>query len=245
MDRVVQAQGAAKRRLPADTERRSSARDEWDTRPRTLIRHKELNHIRLISVTRAEHGPWLGRTLADLVADRGGHPSDVLADWVLANDLNPGIVGVGVANADPDGVASLLTHRATVISNSDAGAHVQMMCAAGDSTLLLTRHVRERGDMALEAAIRALTVRQAKLHGLHHRGLIAPGAAADLTVFDLAELSWEQEVLLHDLPQGAARLRRPPGGYRATVVGGVIVQLDGWLTGRRAGVVLDSKTLGH
>ncbi|MGH3795490.1 MAG: amidohydrolase family protein [Pseudonocardiaceae bacterium] len=242
--RVVQAEGAEKRRLLADPEWRRSAREEWDAKPRTLIRHKELDRIRLASVTRMEHGPWLGRTLADLVAHYSGHPSDVLADWVLANDLNPGIVGVGVANADPNGVASLLTHRAAVISNSDAGAHVQMMCTAGDSTLLLTRHVRERGDMTLEVAVRALTSRQAELHGLRSRGLITPGAAADLTVFDLAELSWERDVLVHDLPQGAARLRRAPGGYRATVVGGVIVQQDGHLTGQRAGVVLDSKALG-
>lgn len=241
--RIVQAQATEKRRLLADPDWRRSARDEWDAKPRTLIRHKELDRIHLISVTRPEHDLWLGRTLADLVANRGGHPSDVLADWVLANDLNPGIVGVGVANADPDGVASLLTHRATVVSNSDAGAHVQMMCGAGDSTLLLTRYVRERGDMALEAAVWALTTHQAELHGLHDRGLITPGAAADLTVFDLNELSWEPEVLVDDLPQGATRFRRPPGQYRATVVGGVVVQQDGQLTGRRTGAVLDSKAL--
>lgn len=243
--RVVQAAGPEKRQLLSNPEWRGSARAAWDAKPRTLIRHKELDRIRLVSVTRAEHRRWLGHTLADLVADRGGHPSDVLADWMLANDLNPGIVGVGVSNADPDGVASLLTHPATVISNSDAGAHVQMMCAAGDTTLLLTRYVRERADMTVEAAVRALTTRQAELHSLGDRGRIAPGAAADLTVFDLAELSWEHDVLVEDLPQGAARLRRPPGGYRATVVNGGVVQRDGQLTGERPGAVLDSKALGR
>jgi N-acyl-D-aspartate/D-glutamate deacylase len=238
--RVVQAPSGEKRLLLSDLDWRQAAREEWDAKPRTLIRHKELDRIRLISVTRPELATWLGYTLADLVAAKGGHPSDVLADWVLANDLNPGIVSTGVANAEPDGVAALLTHKATVISNSDAGAHVQMMCAAGDTTLLLARHVRERGDMALEAAVQALTARQAELHGLRGRGRIAPGAAADITVFDLAELSWKPDVLVNDLPQGAVRLRRPPGGYRATVVNGMVAQQHGQLTDSRAGVVLGS-----
>jgi N-acyl-D-aspartate/D-glutamate deacylase len=35
------------------------------------------------------------------------------------------------------------------MANSDAGAHLQMMCAIGDTTLLLTRHVRERGGLTV------------------------------------------------------------------------------------------------
>jgi N-acyl-D-aspartate/D-glutamate deacylase len=37
-----------------------------------------------------------------------------------------------------------------------------------------------------------------------------------------------------------ARLRRPEGGYRATIVGGVPVQLDGTLTGSLLGRVISS-----
>src|SRR5690242_14980432 len=106
-----------------------------------------------------------GATLADLVADRGGHPSDVLADWLLDNDVAAGIVGVGVANADPAGVAGTLTHPASVMANSDAGAHLQMMCAIGDTTLMLTRYVRDRGDMSVEQAVHRMTGQLAELFG--------------------------------------------------------------------------------
>jgi N-acyl-D-aspartate/D-glutamate deacylase len=82
---------------------RALAREEWDRVPRTMIPHKHPDRIRLVSVTRPDHERWVGATLADLVADRGGHPSDVLADWLLDNDVAAGIVGVGVANADPAG----------------------------------------------------------------------------------------------------------------------------------------------
>jgi N-acyl-D-aspartate/D-glutamate deacylase len=135
-------------------------------------------------------------------------------------------------------VAATLTHRAALIANSDAGAHLQMMCAVGDTTLLLTRHVRDRGDLSLEQAIHALTGRPADLFGFTERGVVAPGAHADLVVFDLDELSWEADVMVDDLPMGASRLRRPPGGYRWTMVGGLVTQQDGTVTGTRPGNVL-------
>ncbi len=43
-----------------------------------------------------------------------------------------------------------------------------------------------------------------------------------------------------DLPGGGARLRRPEGGYRATFVSGVGVQVEGKLTGALPGRVIAS-----
>ncbi len=142
-----------------------------------MIPHKHPERIRFVSVSDPTRSSWVGRTLADLVAERGGHPSRLLADWLLENDLQPGVVGVGVANSDADGVAGTLVHPASVIGNSDAGAHVRMMCAAGDTTLLLTRHVRDRGDLGLEAAVHALTGRPAELFGFDGRGSSPPAPA--------------------------------------------------------------------
>jgi N-acyl-D-amino-acid deacylase len=233
--RAVQAGADEKRRLLGDPSWRAVAREEWDRVPRTMIPHRYPERMRLVEVRRPDLAKWVGATLADLVAERGGHPSDVLADWVLENDLDPGLVGVGVANSDPEGVAATLVHPAALLGNSDAGAHLQMMCATGDSTLLLTRHVRDRGDLTLEAGVRALTGRQAEAFGLAGRGVLREGAVGDAVVFALDELSWEPDVFVHDLPAGGARLRRPPGGYRYTAVGGEVTQEGGVLTGARPG----------
>jgi N-acyl-D-aspartate/D-glutamate deacylase len=238
---MVQADPAGKRRMLQDPAWRAAAREEWESVPFTMIRHQLPENIRLVSVTRPENEAWVGKSLADLVAARGGHPSDVLADWLLENDLKPGIVGTGVANADPDAVAATLQHPATIISNSDAGAHVQMMCAAGDTTLLLTRHVRDRGDLSLEQAVWEITGRQSELFGFTDRGILRPGAIADLTVFDLDELHWDQDTFVHDLPGDAPRLRRPAGGFRYTVVDGVPTQVAGEVTGDRPGRLLDGR----
>jgi N-acyl-D-amino-acid deacylase len=233
--------GPEKQRLLEDPQWRSLAKKEWDAVPRSVaFPHREPELVRFLSVTRQENSQWIGRTLADLVAERGGHPSDVLADWVLENDGNPGVLAMGLANGDPAGVAELVNHPSTIVSASDAGAHLEMMCAAGDTTLLLTRHVRERGDLSLEKAVHELTGRQADVFGFAGRGRIAPGAHADLTVFALDDLAWSDGDFVDDVPEGGGRLRRPAGGYRFTVVGGSIVQEEGQLTGANPGHVLSA-----
>jgi N-acyl-D-aspartate/D-glutamate deacylase len=227
-----------RRRLLTDPAWRATAREEWDEVDTGFFPVRDLSRVRLIEVTRPDNEKFLGRSFAELVAARGGHPSDVLADWVLENDLHPGVLCTGMANQDPEGVGSLLACDDVLVSSSDAGAHVQMFCAAGDTTLFLTRHVRERGDFTLEAAVHELTGKQASVFGLVSRGRVAEGMAADVTVFALDELDWAEDVFAEDLPGGARRLRRPPGGYRYTVAGGVVTQEGGTLTGARPGGVL-------
>jgi N-acyl-D-aspartate/D-glutamate deacylase len=219
---------------------RAAARQQWDATERGMFPCRSPHRVRVIEVTDPALEPWLGRNLADLVAERGGHPSDVLADWVLENDLRPGILVTGVANSDVDEVARLLVDPDTLVASSDAGAHVQMMCAAGDTTLYLTRHVRDREDLTVEQAIHELTAKQADVFGFRDRGRIAPGLVADLTVFALDELHWDEDGFVDDLPGGSRRLRRPPGGYRYTVANGEVTQEDGELTGALPAGVLDS-----
>jgi N-acyl-D-amino-acid deacylase len=238
--RVVQARGReAKATLLRDPEWRATARAEWDAVDRSMFPNTRIDRARIVEVTNPDDQKWIGKSLADLVAARGGHPSDVFADFVLANDCAPGVVAVGVSNADQDEVARGLVDEHVLISSSDAGAHVQMLCASGDTTLLLTRHVRDRGDLTLERAIHELTGRQADAFGFHDRGVLAEGNVADLVVFALEELHWDEDESVADLPDGAKRFRRPEGGYRATVVSGVPVQKGGELTGALPGRVLN------
>jgi N-acyl-D-aspartate/D-glutamate deacylase len=240
--KVIAARGADKAALLRDPEWRATARAEWDRTRSALFPHRRLECVRIVEVVGAENEPWLGRSLAELVDARGGHPSDVFADFVLANDCRPGIVAVGVSNADVDGVGRTLTDPAVLVSSSDAGAHMQMLCASGDTTLLLTRHVRERGDFTLEDAVHELTGRQVEAFGFHGRGSVSEGAIADLVVFALDELHYDRDEFVDDLPKGGSRLRRPEGGYRATIVDGVPVQLDGELTGALPGRVISSSS---
>jgi N-acyl-D-amino-acid deacylase len=238
--KVIAARGEAKAELLRDPAWRATARAEWDRVERGMFPHRRPQNVRFVELGASVDQEWLGRTFADLLAERGGHPSDVLAEFVLANDFELGVVAQGLANSDVDGVGRTLADPDVLISSSDAGAHMQMICASGDTTLVLTRHVRERADLTIEQAIHEMTGRQAGVFGFRDRGVIAPHAAADLVVFALDELHYDTDVFVSDIPGGGMRLRRPEGGYRATFVDGVLVQVDGTLTGALPGRVISS-----
>jgi N-acyl-D-aspartate/D-glutamate deacylase len=227
---LVQAPADVKRRMIDDPAWRARARADADASPTLSFSFSNPELLRVGSVGNPALASWVGQTLYDLVEARGGHISDVLADWLKENDYKNTFV-FAVANIDEKEVAALLTSPVTFVSGSDAGAHLQMFCAAGDATLLLTRYVRERGDMSLEAAIHALTGRQADVLGIGDRGVLAVGQAADITIFRLDELHYGPEITVNDVPGGNPRMTRAPGGFRYTIVNGVVVQENGVSTG--------------
>jgi N-acyl-D-aspartate/D-glutamate deacylase len=229
-----------KRATLADPEWRAEARAHWDRVGDgfTIFPVSRLDRVRLTSVREGEE-QFLDRSFADVVAARGGHPSDVLADWVLEHDLAPGMVAEALSNNNSEKVSALIADATTVVGASDAGAHLQMMCGAGDSTLLLTEHVRDRGDLTVEDGVHQMTGRIAEVFGIRDRGVLAPGRAGDVTVFALDELDYRPDRTVHDLPGDAPRLTRPPGGFRVTAVEGVVTQEGGVATGARPGGPLD------
>ena len=156
-----------KRAKLTDPEWRAAARKDWDRVGDgfTIFPVSRLDRVRLTSVREGEE-QFLDRSFADLVAARGGHPSDVLADWVLEHDLAPGMVAEALSNNNAERVSELIVDATTVVGASDAGAHLQMMCGAGDSTLLLTEHVRDRGDLTVEQGVHQMTGRIAR--GVRH-----------------------------------------------------------------------------
>ncbi len=76
-----------------------------------------------------------------------------------------------------------------MFGQSDAGAHVAQLCDANMPTELLAHWVRDGGAFTLEHAVHKLTAELADLFGLSDRGRLAPGAAADVVVFDLDDAS--------------------------------------------------------
>ena len=74
--------------------------------------------------------------------------------------------------------------------------------------------------------------------GLVDRGTLAPGAFADVNVFDLDALASEHPTYDNDFPNGAGRLKIRSRGYAATLVNGVVVTEQGDNTGARPGTVI-------
>jgi len=70
------------------------------------------------------------------------------------------------------------------------------------------------------------------------RGVLAPGMAADVNVFDPETVGPEMPELLHDLPGGAPRLRQKARGFLATIVNGAVLLERGEPTGATPGTLL-------
>ena len=88
----------------------------------------------------------------------------------------------------------------SLLSLSDAGAHLTFLCDAGFGLHFLGHWVRERGLMPFEEGVRQLTSYPAQVFGIRDRGRLVPGAWADLLLIDPGQRrTWA----------GAARARSP------------------------------------
>lgn len=182
------------------------------------------------------------RSIAALAAEAGVDPIDWLFDFGLAERLGARFAGRFFNNRD-EGVAPLITHRAGVITLSDAGAHLGYLCDAGFGLHLLGHWARETGTFTLQEAVRRLTSHPADAYRIPGRGRIVAGAAADLLLFDPTTVGISMLRAAHDLPGGARRLVRDPVGVHGTWVNGTRTfdgtSILGHAAGRGPGAVLD------
>ena len=188
----------------------------------------------------------IGRSIADVAAERGADPVDVLIDVVLPDRLPltmvfPSLVpSLGRSDEGWQVRAGVWRDDRTVLGGSDAGAHADLMCHANYTTMLLGESVRDRALLTLEEAVRQLTDVPARLYGLRHRGRIAEGWIADLVVFDPARVGSAPAQVRHDLPGGGERLYAEAQGVEHVLVNGREIVAGGRLTGDLPGTLLRS-----
>ena len=84
------------------------------------------------------------RTLADIAAAAGTDPLDAMLDLALAEDLQT-VFAALTLNSDEVAVGRMLTHPHSMVSLSDAGAHLSFFCDAGYGLHLLGHWVRALG----------------------------------------------------------------------------------------------------
>jgi N-acyl-D-aspartate/D-glutamate deacylase len=160
------------------------------------------------------------RSIGALARDTGRDPLDVMLDLALAENLDT-VFNAMLLNADEQAVAEMLRHPASLVSLSDAGAHLTFFNDAGFGLHLLGHWVRERGALTLHEAVRRLTSAPAQLFGIRARGVLKPGYAADLMLFDPQAVGRGAKRRVFDLPGGHPRLTTPALGIHGVWVNGV------------------------
>ena len=166
------------------------------------------------------------RSIGALAREAGRDPLDYMLDLALAEDLDT-VFNAMLLNSDEEAVARMLRHPASLVSLSDAGAHLTFFNDAGFGLHLLGHWVRGRRALTLEDAAWRLTGQPAAVFGIRRRGALKPGYHADLMLFDPARVNRGPKRRVNDLPGGHARLTTDPVGVHGVWVNGVPVEDGG------------------
>ena len=179
-----------------------------------------------------------GRSIAEIAAERNTDGVDTFFDIALEETLETEFTST-LFNSNIERLGELVADPRVLIGLSDGGAHVDMLCDAGYPTYLLGTWVRERKLMSLERAVQRITSEPARFFGLHDRGVLAKGMAADVTIFDAERIgSGNRPEARTDLPGGGVRLVMPAQGVHYTIVNGTVLYEAGRYSGELPGRVL-------
>lgn len=199
--------------------------------------HKRWDIPKVEKVVKPENQKYVGKTIEELGKMRNQDPLDAFLDLALEEDL--GTIFWNANNGgDWNAMGEILRSPYVLIGTSDAGAHVLFGADFGYGTTLLGLWVRERQVMTLEQAIYKLTFHPASIFGLQGRGLLRPGYAADIAIFDPNTVHAEEPEWADDFPANSKRMVQRAIGMHYTIVNGTVINDHERMTGDLPGQVL-------
>jgi N-acyl-D-amino-acid deacylase len=210
--------------------------------PAGLLKHGQW---RRITVLHAPGTPTaVGRTIEDVARDRGQSPFDAYFDLIVENGHEAQAIFDYIDEAD---IRILLQHPAVMIcSDGEVLAPYGFLndpppyspCSYGEFPGVLERYVRQEPLLTLEEAVRKMTSFPAQRFGLMDRGVLRPGACADIVVFDLERVHDRATNLYPHTYPFENFPHRYPEGIDFVFVNGVLVIDQGHHTGALPGKVL-------
>jgi dihydroorotase/N-acyl-D-amino-acid deacylase len=190
--------------------------------------------ILIISVMNPDLQKWTGKRLSEVAKEMGKSPEEALLDLVEADHANVFVARFAMSEDDlqvamrKPWVAFDLDAGATAV-DGPLGVDKHHPRAFGTMPRVLGRYVRELKILTLEEAVRKMTSLPARRMRFSDRGLLRPGLAADITVFDPERI---RDVATFEDPN------RYSEGVSYVIVNGRVVLDDGKLTAERPGRVL-------
>jgi N-acyl-D-amino-acid deacylase len=182
-----------------------------------------------ITSVRTPGNAWIrGKRLGEAAREKGEDPFKLTLRLLFEEGGRVGMIGFGMSE---DNTALMLSHPLGMIC-SDGSLYAPTATgnphprSYGTFPRVLGQYVRERKVMSLETAIHKMTGLPARKIRLSDRGVIRPGAFADLVAFDPAGI--RDEGTFTDP-------RRYPSGVNLVVVNGVVTVREGEMTEALAG----------
>jgi N-acyl-D-aspartate/D-glutamate deacylase len=195
-----------------------------------------VSRVKVLQPALPENRELRGKTIAELAQLRGApHIVDALLDVAVEENLETLFLA---SSPIEDEMGEIVRSPYTIVGQSDAGAHVQFISNFGVCTSLLGQYVRERQLLSLEEAVRQLTFKVANVFGIKDRGLVWPGWAADLVLFDPDTVEPLDTESADDYPGGFTRVLQHARGMHYTIVNGEVLIDHGQHTGAYPGHVI-------
>jgi N-acyl-D-amino-acid deacylase len=160
--------------------------------PAGLLKHGQWQRITVLHAPKSQG--VVGKTIEAIANERGQAPFEVYFDLIVENGHDAEAIFDYIDEAN---IRILLQHPAVMIcSDGEVLAPYGFLndpppycpCSYGEFPGVLERYVRQEAVLTLEEAIRKMTSYPAQRFGLMDRGVLRPGARADVVVFDLARV---------------------------------------------------------
>jgi len=183
-----------------------------------------------IQLASMEHQHLVGRSLQDIASLKGMDPAESTMD-LLVRERTGGTMVAFVSSEE--NIQKALSAPYGMVGSDSLHTENGMVHPRtyGCYPRFFGQYVREKGLLTIEEAVRKATALPAARFGLYDRGLLRPGSAADVAIFDLSQVN--DRATYHEP-------RRLADGVLYLVVNGVLAVEDGRPTGKRAGRVLRS-----
>jgi len=210
--------------------------------PAGLLKHGQWRRITLLHAPQAPDA--VGKSVEAIARARGRHPFDVYFDLIVENGHDAEAIFDYIDEAN---IRILLRHPAVMIcSDGQVLAPYGFLndpppyspCSYGEFPGVLERYVCDDPVLTLEEAIRKMTSFPAQRLGLMDRGVLRPGAWADVVVFDLGRIRDRATNLYPHAYPFENYPHRYPEGIDYVFVNGVLVVDGEQHTGALPGKVL-------
>lgn len=177
----------------------------------------------------------VGWSIAKIGHDRGTDAAEAALDVLAAHQGSVTIVNHAMSEDD---VRAVLAHPWVSVASdgwilAPTGHGRPHPRSFGTFPRVLGRYVREQATVTLEEAIRKMTSLPASRIGVTDRGTLRVGAAADVVVLDPDTI---RDTSTYDAPWQLAQ------GVRTVLVNGEAALVDGAVTGRRAGRLVERRS---
>ncbi len=181
----------------------------------------------IIASVKYNHEKYEGRYMSDIASEMDLPIGDAIRKLLHDEENSPSVI---MFIMDEDDVRRVVVDDHSMIGSdglpSGGKPHPRLY---GTMARVLEKYVREEGVLTLEEAVRKMTSLPARKHLLKDRGVLQPGAFADIVVFNPETIA---DIATYTDP------RQYPTGIEHVIVNGAVTVDGGRQTDARAGRML-------